>query len=53
MANNSNLSKRAALRQQQEMEERNKRTKRIMMFGLGRGRVLRREVHDNHGAQNG
>lgn len=35
MANNSNLSKRAALRQQQEMEERNKRTKRIMMFGLG------------------
>lgn len=35
MANNSNLSKRAALRQAQEMEERNKRTKRIMMFGLG------------------
>ena len=29
MANNSSLSKRAALRQQQEMDERNKRNKRI------------------------
>ncbi|GAA4906017.1 thioredoxin domain-containing protein [Tessaracoccus lubricantis] len=35
MANNSNLSKRAALRQAQEMEERNKRNKRVMMVGLG------------------
>ncbi|HHT13126.1 MAG TPA: thioredoxin domain-containing protein, partial [Propionibacterium sp.] len=33
MANNSNLSKRAALRQAQEAEERSKRTKRIMVFG--------------------
>ncbi|MBB1484376.1 thioredoxin domain-containing protein [Tessaracoccus sp. MC1865] len=35
MANNSNLSKRAALRQAQEMDERNKRNKRIMGFGFG------------------
>lgn len=35
MANNSNLSKRAALRQAQEMEERSQRNKRIMGFGLG------------------
>ena len=35
MANNSSLSKRAALRQQQEMEERNKRTRRILAVGAG------------------
>ncbi|MDO5676781.1 MAG: thioredoxin domain-containing protein [Propionibacteriaceae bacterium] len=35
MANNSNLSKRAALRQAQEMEERTKRNKRLMGFGFG------------------
>lgn len=35
MANNSNLSKRAALRQAQEAEDRAKRNKRIMGFGLG------------------
>lgn len=35
MANNSSLSKRAALRQQQEMDERSKRTKRIIGAGLG------------------
>lgn len=34
MANNSSLSKRAALRQQQELEERNKRTKRIVVAGI-------------------
>ena len=33
MANNSSLSKRAALRQQQEMEERSKRNKRILTIG--------------------
>lgn len=33
MANNSSLSKRAALRQQQEMDERNKRNKRILTIG--------------------
>lgn len=33
MANNSSLSKRAALRQQQELEERNKRNKRILGAG--------------------
>lgn len=33
MANNSSLSKRAALRQQQEMEERNAKNKRILMIG--------------------
>lgn len=33
MANNSNLSKRAALRQAQEADERAKRNKRIMGFG--------------------
>ncbi|MHA6511337.1 DsbA family protein [Tessaracoccus sp. Z1128] len=33
MANNSSLSKRAALRQQQELEERNKRTRRILTVG--------------------
>ncbi|MDO5065895.1 MAG: thioredoxin domain-containing protein [Propionibacteriaceae bacterium] len=35
MANNSNLSKRAALRRQQEMEERHARQKRMMGIGLG------------------
>lgn len=35
MANNSNLSKRAALRQQQEMEERTKRNKRVLFAGIG------------------
>lgn len=35
MANNSSLSKRAALRQQQEMEERTKRTRRILTVGAG------------------
>ncbi|GAB3820762.1 thioredoxin domain-containing protein [Tessaracoccus terricola] len=35
MANNSGLSKRAALRQQQELEERRKRNSRILGFGLG------------------
>lgn len=35
MANNSSLSKRAALRQQQELEERNKRTRRILAVGAG------------------
>ncbi|MFT3889488.1 MAG: thioredoxin domain-containing protein [Arachnia sp.] len=35
MSNNSSLSKRAALRQQQELEERNKKTKRIVGAGLG------------------
>lgn len=35
MANNSSLSKRAALRQQQEMQERTKRTRRILAVGAG------------------
>lgn len=35
MANNSPLSKRAALRQQQELEERRKRNKRIAGAGIG------------------
>ncbi len=35
MANNSNLSKRAALRQQQEQEDRRKRAQRMMWVGLG------------------
>ena len=35
MSNNSSLSKRAALRQQQELEERNKKTKRIVGAGVG------------------
>ncbi|HJE51702.1 MAG TPA: DsbA family protein [Tessaracoccus flavescens] len=35
MANNSSLSKRAALRQQQELDERNKRNKRILTAGIG------------------
>lgn len=35
MANNSNLSRRAALRQQQELEERQKRQKRMVGIGLG------------------
>ena len=35
MANNSSLSKRAALRQQQELEERNKRNRRILGAGIG------------------
>lgn len=35
MANNSSLSKRAALRQQQELEERSKRTRRILAAGAG------------------
>lgn len=35
MANSSGLSKRAALRQQQELEERRKRTNRIVGIGLG------------------
>ncbi|WP_185975575.1 DsbA family protein [Tessaracoccus rhinocerotis] len=35
MANNSGLSKRAALRQQQELEERRKRNSRILGFSLG------------------
>ncbi|MBK7820857.1 MAG: thioredoxin domain-containing protein [Tessaracoccus sp.] len=35
MSNNSSLSKRAALRQQQELEERTKKTKRIVGAGLG------------------
>ncbi|MDO5083824.1 MAG: thioredoxin domain-containing protein [Arachnia propionica] len=35
MANNSNLSKRAALRRQQELEERQARQKRMMGIGLG------------------
>lgn len=35
MANNSNLSKRAALRQQQDMEERTKRNKRVLFAGIG------------------
>lgn len=35
MANNSGLSKRAALRQQQELEDRRKRNSRILGFGLG------------------
>lgn len=35
MAQNSGLSKRAALRQQQELEERRKRNSRILGFGLG------------------
>lgn len=34
MANNSSLSRRAALRQQQELDERNKRTKRIVTAGI-------------------
>lgn len=33
MANNSNLSKRAALRQQQELQERQARTRKIVMAG--------------------
>ena len=33
MANNSSLSKRAALRQQQELDERNKKNKRILTIG--------------------
>ncbi|MCC2592584.1 DsbA family protein [Tessaracoccus sp. OS52] len=35
MANNSGLSKRAALKQQQELEERRKRNSRILGFSLG------------------
>ena len=35
MANNSSLSKRAALRQQQEMDERSKRNKRVLFAGIG------------------
>lgn len=35
MANQQNLSRRAALRQQQEMEERQQRTKRILTIGIG------------------
>jgi len=35
MANNSTLSKRAALRQQQEQDERSKRNKRIVFAGVG------------------
>ncbi len=35
MANNSNLSKRAALRQQQELEERRKRNSKMIGIGLG------------------
>lgn len=35
MANNSGLSKRAALRQQQELEQRAKRNRRIVGVGLG------------------
>ena len=35
MANNSNLSKRAALRRQQELEERQARQKRMMGIGIG------------------
>ena len=35
MSNNSSLSRRAALRQQQELEERNKKTKRIVGAGVG------------------
>ncbi len=34
MANNSNLSKRAALRKQQELEEQRKRAKKMMVIGL-------------------
>lgn len=34
MANNSNLSKRAALRQQQELEERQQRNRRMLVMGL-------------------
>lgn len=34
MANNSNLSKRAALRKQQELEEQRKRNKKMMTIGL-------------------
>ena len=35
MANNSNLSKRVALRQQQELEARRKRNARMLGVGLG------------------
>ncbi|NHB85776.1 thioredoxin domain-containing protein [Tessaracoccus sp. HDW20] len=35
MANNSTLSKRAALRQQQEQDERSKRNKRLVFAGVG------------------
>lgn len=35
MANNSQMSRRAALRQQQELEERAKRTRRILSVGAG------------------
>lgn len=40
MANNSSLSKRAALRQQQEMEERTKRNKRVLFAGIGLAAVV-------------
>lgn len=35
MANQQNLSRRAALRQQQEMEERQQRNKRVLTIGVG------------------
>ena len=35
MANNSNLSRRAALRQQQELEARRKRNSKMIGVGLG------------------
>lgn len=40
MANNSSLSKRAALRQQQEMEERTKRNKRVLFAGIGLAAIV-------------
>ena len=35
MANNSGMSRRAALKQQQELEERNRKNRRLLAFGLG------------------
>ncbi len=40
MANNSSLSKRAALRQQQEQHERGQRNKRILFAGFGLALVV-------------
>lgn len=40
MSNNSNLSKRAALRQQQEQDDRSKRNKRVAFAGIGLAAVV-------------
>lgn len=40
MANNSNLSKRAALRQQQDIDDQRKRTRRVLGAGIGLAAVV-------------